>query len=131
MMSIVGAYMVGAIGYYAFREEGGRIFMRGFQDAVKERVTSEHLQQWATDVLKRYQDTEMLLPESDIPHFVKNLWVQPPRSIQLQSRDGKNSIMISWNSHGMLIGGTEYRTTWKPVYIEQWQPGIYFFDSVR
>lgn len=131
VMSLVGACMVGAIGYYSVREEGGRIFMRGFQDAVKERVASEHLQQWATDVLERYENTDMQLPESEIPHFVKNLWVQIPRSIELRSRDGKNGIMISWNSHGMLVGGTDYQTTWKPAYIEQWQPGIYFFDSVR
>lgn len=129
------------------KEAGATVFMRGFQDGVKERVSAEQLQAWASDLLDRYDKGELALPEesasiglgvkvpdSEVPEFVKNMWARTPWRISIRSPGEKENethvVEISWRLHGVLVGRPDYEMYVDP-YGGKWTPGIYFFHRVR
>jgi hypothetical protein len=140
----VGVFLIHGAQYVTPQEAGAKIMMEGFQDAVKQQTTPEQLQNWATELLERYKRGELRLqhlpdapygshlPQHEIPAAVRELWIQPPTNIDiLIYKEDQPCIQILWSLHGILVGDPEYRPSFQPWYLEQWQPGIYFFYIER
>jgi hypothetical protein len=100
----------------------------GFKKA-KATIDPEKLRAWALEEISKKQSTHTNPPNSEIPIYIQNLYVDPPEDMVVD----ENTVTIYWGGgffHWMLeIGSTNFsETTGATNHFTtvEWVPGIYY-----
>jgi hypothetical protein len=123
---------------------GAQFWADDLADDVRHQQRLRPLQEWSVQTLARYRKGELSTAENtvgggsyavkvspeEIPSWLSGAWRgdKPRVAIVLTESNEPESIIVGWYLCGLLIGPTNYVTSWQPWYIVQVKPGIYAYS---
>jgi hypothetical protein len=106
----------------------------GFQKA-KQTINPEELRAWALETIKRHPETNdgsPIIPESEIPKYIRDLFPQTPYTWVGKDQDSNQSVEFSWGGGffgwWIEVGPTNLARSTNSGYPRafMWVPGIYY-----
>jgi len=152
---VVACVLAGWLAIFAL-PPGAIIYTHGFESAVRNGAGIEKLQGWAQGALDRYHEGKLrlggksaywspgdrLIADSEVPEMLTSgIFKQTglpnfgPEisicSLNGEFTGGGECIAVSWYLHGLLLGRTDFRTTWNPWYQNELAPGVYSYHGMK
>jgi hypothetical protein len=149
------------IAFFFVLPPAAKTWTLGFSTNFKMTKHPKEVQQWASGILDRYEAGQLntvtnapywavgkeKLDATDVPSRIAELWrVRPSIGIAEVTPDGEiftpshddtgelrqyRCVAFSWYLTGILVGRSEFRTTWNPWYIQEIAPGIYVYCGMK
>ena len=125
-----------------------RLLADDLADDIRTKEQLAPLQDWSVRTLQRYRAGQVIttgksafsgpfsvrLATQEIPDWLLKTWGgdRPEVAILLNSSNNQpECVAVSWYLSGILVGPTNYVTTYRPWYIVQVKPGTYAYSIER
>ena len=129
-------------------QPAAKLWANDLADDVLQKQRLQPLQAWASDTLSKYRSGQLTnlypktkfcgfnaqgLHRTNIPSWLIGAWwgEEPEVAIRLSESGEAECITIGWYLSGILVGDTNYITTFEPWYMVNPSPGIYTYSLYK